>query len=953
MGIVLGILGETVLLIDGRLDVGWGRPKERAVLAALATHPGRSMSVETLSDWLWGGDDELRKPSSTVQTHVSRIRNPLNKVVGVDLVTEYRAYRLKVDPSEIDYFAFRELMTSARGAGAQGDHELACRTAMEGLALWRGMPMPELDSDRARNWRQIVIENEWLPATISLAGWLIDIGEPDEALRRLDELGRDHGDNLLAAQQHLRALLAQSRFDDAASFCQTFRKRMRDNLDDEAAAEIQRFHNRLVATRGDVSRHRVRPDQLPDGIPDFTGRRDLLAQLDAALDASVKIISLGGPGGIGKTSLAVHWARRRRFTDGTLFVDLNSFALGPRLGDVEIVDRFLTALGFPVDRVPNALGRAEKLRNLMADRRMLVVMDNVAESGQVQRIAPLLGASVVLVTSRQRLRGLAVSGGARMLTVPPLAHDEGVAFLAGRMGRSATDSAAVARLAELCDGFPLALSLVGERVAALPGAPLSAFVDKLQGARLLKLSGRGDAAATSLQAVFELSYLALSADGRRLFRLFGVHPGVDISLAAVTALAGGGVEDALEELVDAHLLEQRGDLDRYQLHDLLRTFGAEIIAEGRHLAEREAAELRLQSFYFHSANNAYRPVFSYDCQVPPIDVEPGVEPVEFAGRTEATRWFELERHNLLAVMRAARDGGRHAYWRTALVAAPPMARFGWIEQARLAWQFSLDLAEGVDAFARGAAANNLGSLLVHIGEYDDAQPLFETALRCAEDSGSDLGVSAVLNHLARIEVSRGRFPRALELFQQSLEAARRAGSVAHEAASMHRMGVTYRACGQPTQAAKWLYQALAACEAVNDTHGTGGTLAELGALLAERGDKINAIGHGEQAVALLEEINDLAGARSARIRVAQTHLDLDGDHEAALGHALRAVELARLTRHPEEEATALELVGRLRFAMDDVAAATEAWRAAARIYLDRGDPRGHQITRRLDDLGAA
>jgi tetratricopeptide (TPR) repeat protein len=282
-----------------------------------------------------------------------------------------------------------------------------------------------------------------------------------------------------------------------------------------------------------------------------------------------------------------------------------------------------------------------------------------------------------------------------------------------------------------------------------------------------------------------------------------------------------------------------------------------------------------------------------------------------------------------------------------------MARFGWLEDAKLAWQIAVELAETQGAFARGASANNLGSFLVHVGEYDDAVPLLEVALRFAEDSGSDLGVSAVLHNQARVEVSRDRFPRALELFQRSLEAARRAGSVAHETANMHRMGVAYRACGQLTEAAKWLYQALSAREAANDTHGTGTTLAELGALLAERGDKVNAIGHGEQAVALLEEINDLAGARNARIQLAHTYANLDGDHEAALVHALRAVELARLTWHPEGEAAALEVVGRLRHATGDMAAAVEAWRAAARIYLDRGDVRGERITRQLDDLGAA
>jgi DNA-binding SARP family transcriptional activator/tetratricopeptide (TPR) repeat protein len=956
MDVVLGILGETVLRIDGRLDAEWGRPKERAVLAALATQPGKSMSIDTLSDWLWDSDDDLRKPSSALQTHVSRIRNPLNKVSAthVELVSEYRGYRLDVDRATVDYFMFRELMARARAA-AKGDPGQACRIAIEALALWRGTPMPELDSDRARNWRRRVIENEWLPANIALAGWLVDVGDPDEALRRLDELDRDHGDTLMVAEQRLRALFAQSRLDDAKQFCQHFRRRMTDDLDDESAAEIQRFYNYLVATRGTVVRHRARPDTLPDAVPDFIGRRDLLTRLDSAVTASVKVIVLVGPGGIGKTTLAVHWAGRRRFADGALYVDLNGFGHGPRVGETEIVDTFLAALGSSVDGVVSARARAEKLRQLTADRRMLVLLDNVAESAQVQRILPLLGSAVVLVTSRKRLLGLAVSGGARMVTVSPLEHDEGVALLIGRMGRLTADSAAVSQLADLCGGFPLALTLVGDRVATRPGAKLGAFVDQLRGPRLLNLGGHGDAAATCLAAVFELSYDDLSEDGRQLFRLLGLHPGLDIGVAAVTALAGRDVEDAIEELVDAHLLDQRGDLDRYQLHNLLSTFAAELMADPAHAVEREAAELRLQSFYFHSAKNAYRAVFAYDCLVPALEIEAGVRAVEFpGGAATATRWFEIERHNLSAVLEVARRDKRYSYWRTPQVVAPPMARFGWLGAAKRAWQIALELAEGTgDPFARGAGANNLGSFLLHIGEHDEAQPLLESALRYATESGSDLGMCAALHNIARVELGRGRFPRALELLEQALHAAQNAGSLAHQVTTMLRIGTTWRTCGQLGQAAKWLYQALAVAETAHDAHGAGVTLAELGSLLAERGDKVNAIAHGEQAVALLEEIHDLAGARGARIRLAQTHIGLDGDRVAALVHALRAVELARLTWHAESEATALELVGQLRFAAGEVPAATEAWRAAARIYLDRGDPRGHELARRLDDLGAA
>jgi tetratricopeptide (TPR) repeat protein/DNA-binding SARP family transcriptional activator len=950
--VVIGILGGTALRVDGRLRADWGRPKEHAVLAALATQPGRSMSVETLSDWIWGGGEAPGNPAAALHNHTSRIRIPLNRELPqVELVGEYHAYRLVVDRAKVDYFAFGEVMARARRLGTVGEHDQACALARQALGLWRGTPLSELDSDRARNWRRSVIENEWIPANISLITSLVDVGDPAEALRLLDELDRDHGDNLLAAKQRLRALYAQWRGDEATSFFLEFRKRMRDNADDDSAAEIQRFHERLTAGRDVVGQQRVRPDQLPDPVPDFVGREDLVAQLDAAF-ASSTVAVLGGPGGVGKTALALYWvrARRRRFPDGTLHVDLNGFGRGPRIGRAEIIDAFLTALGVAVEQVP-AQARAGRLRELMTDRhRMTVLIDNAHSSAEVQAVLPLLGAAFVLVTSRNRLISLAVSDGARLITVPALTAEQGIALLVSRMGRPASDAGAAAQLAGLCEGFPLAITLVGEHIGRRPGVPLAAFAEKLRGQRLLRLGGSGDG-ETSLAKVFEMSYLALNPGARRLFRLLGLHVGIGFSVAAATALAGGDVETELDDLVHAHLLDQDTDLDRYRFHDLIREYAAVLAGEPDFDTERGAAEARLHSFYFHSANAADHAVFSYDAGVPPLALEPDVTPLTFADADEARRWFEVERGNLAAIVSSALRYDRFEYWRTPQVVGPAFLRFGWLEGARKLWELAIALSAHAGDYAEGASANNFADYLMRVGDFDGARPWLERAATIAERLGLDNVIAATQHNLGRVEVSRKQYVAAIPYFERALEAARRVGDVNVQAFAMYRLGATFRLCGRYEIAAKFLHQSLNMREENGDIAGQGACLAEIGALIAERGDFVSAQGYCEQAVTLLEGIQDLAGAREAHIRLARLSLDRGGgDRAEATAHARRAVELARQTWHAEDEAAALDLLGRIRHRAGDLDAAEASWRAALRIYVDRGDLQAQAVQARLDEL---
>ncbi|WP_273943364.1 ATP-binding protein [Kutzneria chonburiensis] len=880
----------------------------------------------------------------------------------IEILSEHHAYKLVVDRALIDYFVFLDQLGHARSVGKQGNHDQACAYARRALQLWRGTALQEAEGARARNFRLRVFENEWLPGNASLIDSLIGRGQLTEAVAALNELEREHGPHLALAKLRLYAYYRQGRVQAAHEYRAQIRRHLRDNYEDDAADEIHRYHEELARAHGG-KRERVvaRPplDQLPDAVSDFTGRADLLADLDTALTAGGRVLVLGGAGGIGKTALAVQWARRRpEFTDGRLYANLNGFSRGPKATASDVVDGFLSAFGVPADRLPTPEVRAAKLRELMSDR-MVVLLDNVADSGQVLPLLPLFGGAVVLVTSRWRLVGLVVADGARVVTVGPLVDEHSVELLRTRIGSRENDPDALARLAAQCEGFPLALNLVGDHISARRSIPLSSFLARLRGPRLLTLGSHGDAGSTNLEAVFELSYLALDDTARRLFRLLGLHPGLEFSLAAANAIAGADVEHALDGLVDAHLLDLREDLDRFHFHDLLRGYAAVLAGQDDFTAERNAAIRRLLSFYLHSAFNANRQVFPTRGEVPLIALEDGVFPLDFRNADDAIRWFEAERACLSTVMRMAADIERHDYgWRIPQVVAPAFVRYG-IGGAKEAWELAVASARlDGDEYGEGASLNNLGTYHLHLGDHVAAQPWFEIGLRFAERIANEFGIAVALHNLACVELAcvesgkseagNSRHAVARELFERALDVATRCDIRQVEADAMHGLGRLHRLCGRLDEANKVLHHELWLRQKAKDVHGEGLVLTELGAVLAELGDHASALSHCMSAVDLLAGIRDLAGERAARLELARIGVTVS-DRTAA-EHAIRAVELSRLTWNRDSEAAALDMLARLRLLGGERDAAASAWSAAAAIYAERNDSRGQVVEACLAEL---
>ncbi|MGD0242757.1 MAG: helix-turn-helix domain-containing protein [Streptosporangiaceae bacterium] len=333
----------------------------------------------------------------------------------------------------------------------------------------------------------------------------------------------------------------------------------------------------LLAT-GDQRGDGVAPRQLPGAVADFTGRAAELQRLTQVLDAAeashpgtAVISAVSGMAGVGKTALALYWAHQvaGRFPGGQLYVNLRGFdPSGSPVTAPEAIRGFLDALGVAPERVPaSPEAQAALYRSLLADRRMLIVLDNARDEQQVRLLRPASAGTLVLVTSRSQLTGLAATDGARLLSLDVLAHSEATELLATRIGlaRAAAEPGAVSAIASLSGCLPLAVAIAAARAATRPRLPLAALADEL-----LNAAGRLDALdagdpAADVRAVFSWSVRQLSPSAARMFRLLGIHPGPDISGPAAASLAStdlaaadlGRARRDLGELARAHLITER------------------------------------------------------------------------------------------------------------------------------------------------------------------------------------------------------------------------------------------------------------------------------------------------------------------------------------------------------------------------------------------------------------
>ncbi|GAA4241055.1 tetratricopeptide repeat protein [Actinomadura meridiana] len=655
---------------------------------------------------------------------------------------------------------------------------------------------------------------------------------------------------------------------------------------------------------------------------------------------------IAGTAGVGKTSLALHWAHRIRdeFPDGQLYVDLRGYDPGLPVTPGQALERFLIALGIPTSAVPNEVEAKSSLyRSILADRQMLVILDNAGTTAQVRPLIPGTGRSLAIVTSRGRLSGLLVRDGAERTILGTLTEEESVELLTRTTAgyRSGDDPADIAELARLCAHLPLALRIAAERAAARPGMPLGELITDLRDESSLwdALSTGDEEESDAVRTVFAWSYRALPEKAARLFCLLGLHPGGDFGEPAATVLAGPGderVRASLDVLVGAYLLENGGS-GRYRFHDLLRAYAVDRARSEITQEEQLEAVGRVCSWYLHCA---YRCVLSlaHDTTLlfavePPQDFPP-----PFEGREQAARWYDDERTNLVGAVRAATETGLlDLAWKLAVILERIYATFNHYQDW---WVTSLAGLEAARTLghreAEAALCDGLGRLCRMTSQLDEAARHHRAAITIHRELGDRLSAVKVLNGLGWVGLFAHRPERARADLEGALSIVRDLDDPHWTATVLFSLGYAFLQLDRPDDAADLLTESLATFRELDDRLYESMVLTGFSLLRRRRGESAEALSAAAEAVSISREMDNPLWEGTALLYLGKAELAA-GLPEEALVSTQRAAVIFRRDGDPSREGIALDGTGRAYRALGRPSDAADFHRRAAAVHQQVGD----------------
>jgi tetratricopeptide (TPR) repeat protein len=657
------------------------------------------------------------------------------------------------------------------------------------------------------------------------------------------------------------------------------------------------------------------PRQLPPDVVYFTDRETYMAQLHAWLDTPCEDAApaevIAGTGGVGKTSLAAHWAHqvRDRFPDGDLYVDLRGYHVERAVSAEEALDQLLRTLGVSAERIPVGVdAKAALYRSLLHKRKMLIILDNAATVGQVRPLLPGSPSCRVLITSRSQLTGLTTREGAHRIPLDVLPPERAIQLLTQIVGaeRMQDDHDALAELIRYCGYLPLALRIAAERLVTSPYFSVADIV-----AQLAEVRERLDILATdddftTVRSVFYWSYRALPPDVARMFRLLGLPAGPDISARAAAVLAGvteAKSRQLLDALVGAHLLQQVGPR-RYRFHDLLRVYAAERAEADEPEVERRAAVYRLLTWYARSADAASGIIAPHLTRIPANLADSGDAPPEFPDRLAALHWCDEEYANIVAAVGQAEEMGEHS-----LVWQLPMVLFAYLLVRR--------------PFIDWITTHNAGIASAELMNNVPAQVWLRTSVG-----------------LAHREV--GEYDLALENFRLAVAGWRRIGQLWGEAWALRDIGKTYHILGHIPEAIGAIEPALAIHIAEGDTWGEA--VARTMLALAH-----HSLGHADEALADLHRALNIYRDHGDQRNVAGNMSNLGlvygslGQTEQAIEYLEQALAINRAVDFWHGEALAHERLGIVLRQADQIESSNEHLRAAAVLYDALGDPHADEV----------
>ncbi|MFG1885781.1 BTAD domain-containing putative transcriptional regulator [Micromonospora sp. NPDC049102] len=906
------------------MDVG---PRQQGrLLALLLARAGRPVSAADLIELVWG-EDAPASASNVIHKYVGALRRLMEpslplRAPGSYLRRHGGGYLFAPAPGSLDLFGFRELVGTARASLTAGNRHEALDRYVQALALWRGPAGDTYAHGTTAMSIFAALDREFLDLCVPAAELAMSLGRPTHVLRPL-RLAASMAPFHEPVQASLIATLgAGGHQAEALEMYRSVRTRLAEELGIDPGEALQSAHRRVLAgtattsegtttsegngpTGGGTRRSvrsgpvpLVRPAQLPPDLPAFVGRTAELSAL-AGLRAGAAdargtgplVVALDGMGGVGKSTLAAHFAHlvAGGFTDGQLYLDLR--AEQPETDGLSARDALgslLSSQGFHMSSVPETLAaRVGIYRSLTAGRNMLVLLDNARDAAQVRPLLPNSPQCLVLVTSRSPLVDLAVRDGAHLLHLDPPDMPTARRLVQRRLddapNRALAGSAPVSdtldEIIEMCGRLPLALAILAGRLSARPRLALEDVAAELRDGAQRLTAFSNNHGVCDPRAAFAWSYRQLSPDAARLFRLSSAAMTAGISAEAFASMSQtppSQTRAMVRELADAAMLDE-DDRGRFTSHVLLRAYAQELFLAEEPVTEREAAISRLLRHYLHSSYQAALLLAPMSPAVAPAPAPDGVVVERPSSYDAAVRWFDDHRETLFEAVRRAAEGAYGVLpWQLALTTWPWLQLTGrfhdWQDVMRVALRAARDSGDEVGA---AHAMWGLADSCHYLATYDEALDLLTDARTIFAEHGMIAELAAVHGALQRVHSQLGQHDRALEENERALSLYRAAGIEHGEIWASVARGHALVQLGAPGEAMACLDDALARCE-------KSGPWTDEAAIRTLIGECLALLGHQRQARDQLEQALQAAVEARSRIRVFEasvrlcgTFLDLD------------------------------------------------------------------------------
>ncbi|HEX5115459.1 MAG TPA: BTAD domain-containing putative transcriptional regulator [Pseudonocardiaceae bacterium] len=911
--------------------------RQRVILAALLLSANRVVPVDTLIDAVWG-----ERPPATARSQVyicmTAIRGTLREFAPGELVvTEPTGYFMRLEPDQLDMRRFERMCSAATRMADRGQLAEAVVIQRRALDLWRGPALSGVSSPLIET-QATRLDEDRLVAQDICAEWELRLGRHREMISELAERVAAHP---LRERSRAQLMLALHRSGRQAEALETYRRGRQELIDQlglEPGEELRRMEALILSDDAELQvaepvRATLAPvRQLPTDTADFVGRDELIDEvsgllnttLDARPGTAVPVVVASGLGGVGKSALVVHVAHMvagRCFADGQLYANLSGPSTRPRRPG-EVLSRFLQSFGVRGGSLPDDdVERAELYRSLLADRHVLVVLEDASSEAQVRPLLPGSPSCAVLITSRHRLTGLA---GAHHIDVSAFGEDQAADLLAKIIGpaRVSAERDQVGELTRLVDGLPLALRIIGSRLSSRPHWTLKHMTRLLadESGRLDELAHRDLGVRTTIS----LTYNGLLPQEQLLLRSLCDFDADSIPGWVAAAALDVDQTDAmrlLDNLTDANLVrvvaDDPGAPIRYRVHDLVRIFAAEqAAADPADL--RSAAQARICGGWLWLAEQAHERLYGGQFTVMHGSAARWESDPLLAELTDPLQWLDAERANLLAAVRnSAAAGLDELSWDLAMtlvtlfearsyvgeweethleaLAAARRAGNRRAEAAMLCSLGSLYLTRGQtgkaqavlipalrafieldDAGGRALAARNIATMHHRKGEFRQAQQRYRQALADFRLLGDHIGEAHVLVNLAGIDLDLERVDTAVTQLEEALRLSGLAGHRRTEAQAMYRMGEALVARGELRAAGETLRGALAMVRDDGDRMGQMHVLRGLGRMHLALGQLANAEYCAREAMALAREVGDRQTADQIRSELATVLARLGG-----------------------------------------------------------------------------